>query len=939
MTDQQIAYFHPIQYIQQENQMHNQNSKFFQEENKSDDNSQSSFSTPKKNPFIKVKQVSIIDILKGDDLEQLQSQTKITQNNLQQISQNVISPQNYFQKPENSQQSLNCSKIIEQEYSMHHKTDNIMEIQVDYSFYDSNQKSGETEQGEFEQGQFINEQLCCFKKRKTNIELENIKSKKVWRKKWLGILFYVSKFLYIAKQSQQLFRASLLTNFQLYLIGDIASDFEQNDNFSKLDFRIISLLLLFAGSLFYGHLFACIWYYVGTQNDQGWIDFNQLDRSDIYSNYICSYYYAVVTMTTIGYGDITAKTTEERFVMIFLALLSCGIFGFTINSIGNILSDFKQKSDMYLTELGKLNKYLSHYQVSTEVQTNARKYLKFVHQEKNKDQLSTLQSLNNLSDYLQKQIKMEVISKKLKQIHFIRNLLKEETILKLSLQVQENIYQPEQIILGQNEIKEPAIYIINHGRVQKYSQYDLTAKENSIIVQYSEIFQQVSSHQLIFQQNQQVLQEKENFGLIEFLSNKESSDFNFKSKELTSIFSLQLSSFLKVIKQDNESYEKFCYIRDQVIYQKYLSQVICPCISCQSKNHTLKECPCIFYNSRCVSITKNFLKQGKLHLKIKRSARKKQNSWKLIELNKIKVSDFQNDNINQLSFNECSQITEEEEEEQIDNIQFKTHELQVSDLEANKIHYNLSLQKIIQEERDNFISYRTAEVHNEDECSIGRIGSELKPQITIQQRKNQPYDQQKSDEIKKLNSNLIDHQPDEEIVRQALAVSLNSSKNISQAIHSSVNIVQNQSQHFIQNIIQQIKEMKQLLSQNLNSQKINQKQENISKLSNKKIDSSSLFNLKRELSTSLNQINNNAKHKAQSSHTLLPIQTNKSLAELEFQNEEFDKFHQFKIYYPDGNYDIVISNINKTRVQFKIPQMLKYLVHKKNNEKYKNILI
>ncbi|EWS73606.1 cation channel family protein (macronuclear) [Tetrahymena thermophila SB210] len=874
------------QHFIYENYMHNQYVKPFQEVNKSAENSLSSFSSAKKNPFIKVRQVSVVDILKGDDQDSFQSQTKLTQNNIHQFSQNVINAQqNHVQNTQNSQESHQCSKIIEEEYSNTHKTDNGMEIQVDYSYNESHQRARESDNEQTVHKQSFTQIIgqLVKKKRKNNIELEYITSKNVWKKKWLGILFYVSKFLYIAKQTQQLFRAALLTSFQLHLIGDAASDLDQNDNFSKLDLRIISLFLLFAGSLFYGHLFACLWYYVGTQNEEGWINFNQLDRSDIYSNYICSYYYAVITMTTIGYGDITAKTTNERFVMIFLALLSCGIFGFTINSIGNILSDFKQKSDMYLTELGKLNKFLSYYQVSTQVQTNARKYLKFVHQEKNKDQLSTLQSLTNLSDYLQNQIKMEVISKKLKQIHFFRNVLKEETILKLSLQVKESIYQPEQIILGQNEVKEPSIYIINHGRVLKYSQYDITAKENSIVE----------------------LKEKENFGLIEFFMNTENSYFNYKSKELTSIFSIQLSSFLKIIKQDNESYEKFCYIRDQVIYQQYLSQVNYSCLSCQSKNHTLKECPCIFYNSRKINVIKKNLQQEKEILEIKRSNKKKQNCWILFELNNSKALDFQNDNINQLSYNECSQITDEEQD---DNKGFYIQEQEIADVEPNKIIFTQNLLKI-NEERDNFISHKTSEVLNEDDCSIGKIGSELKPQIMIQPRRNQIYDQQRSDEIKKQNSNLMEHQLDEELSKQGQIVSLNSQKNISQTIHSSANIAQNQSQYFLQNLMQNLKDIQILLSQNLYPQKVQQKQGNISRRNTKRVESSNLYNFKKEYSSSLLGSNNNVKHAKSISHSLLPILTKhqKSIVEFEFQDEEFDKLHQFKIYYPLNNFDTSLN--------------------------------
>lgn len=40
-------------------------------------------------------------------------------------------------------------------------------------------------------------------------------------------------------------------------------------------------------------------------------------------------------MTTIGYGDYSAKTEYEKMFMIVFMIVSCGIFGYTINSIGN----------------------------------------------------------------------------------------------------------------------------------------------------------------------------------------------------------------------------------------------------------------------------------------------------------------------------------------------------------------------------------------------------------------------------------------------------------------------------------------------------------------------------------------------------------------------------------------------------------------------------
>lgn len=42
---------------------------------------------------------------------------------------------------------------------------------------------------------------------------------------------------------------------------------------------------------------------------------------------------------TIGYGDVTPVTSPERVFVIMLALLICGVFGFTVTNIGEIFKN------------------------------------------------------------------------------------------------------------------------------------------------------------------------------------------------------------------------------------------------------------------------------------------------------------------------------------------------------------------------------------------------------------------------------------------------------------------------------------------------------------------------------------------------------------------------------------------------------------------------
>lgn len=85
-----------------------------------------------------------------------------------------------------------------------------------------------------------------------------------------------------------------------------------------------------------------------------------VDNSELY---VTAFYFTVTTLVTVGYGDITAYSFEEKVFAIFLMLLGVVSFSFATGTIASIITSYDSHEAVLKEKIATLNDMQIEYDV------------------------------------------------------------------------------------------------------------------------------------------------------------------------------------------------------------------------------------------------------------------------------------------------------------------------------------------------------------------------------------------------------------------------------------------------------------------------------------------------------------------------------------------------------------------------------------------------
>ncbi|KAJ6370831.1 hypothetical protein OIU77_001355 [Salix suchowensis] len=245
---------------------------------------------------------------------------------------------------------------------------------------------------------------------------------------------------------------------------------EKDIRINYLFTRIVKLIVV---ELYCTHTAACIFYYLAStlpssQEGYTWIgslkmgdySYTSFREIDIWKRYITSLYFAIITMATVGYGDIHAVNLREMiFVMIYVSFdMILGAY-----LIGNMTALIVKgsKTERFRDKMTDLIKYMNRNRLGKEIRNQIKGHVRLQYE----SSYTEASALQDLPISIRAKVSQTLYTEYIEKVPLLKGC-SAEFINQIVIRLHEEFFLPGEVIMEQGNVVDQ-FYFVCHGVLEE----------------------------------------------------------------------------------------------------------------------------------------------------------------------------------------------------------------------------------------------------------------------------------------------------------------------------------------------------------------------------------------------------------------------------------------------------------------------------------------
>ena len=158
-------------------------------------------------------------------------------------------------------------------------------------------------------------------------------------------------------------------------------------------------------------------------------------------------------MLTVGYGDILPLTYLEHCFAIIAMMITCCVFAYIMNTIGNILEELNNQRAYLRKQQNLVNHFLKEKKIDNKLQLKIKKHLVNVWNLKKENKIDTNSLIEKIPETFREEVMLQIYGRFLKSNKVLKKMFSMKLLEKMSIIAREKVFIPDDIIVMVNYYK------------------------------------------------------------------------------------------------------------------------------------------------------------------------------------------------------------------------------------------------------------------------------------------------------------------------------------------------------------------------------------------------------------------------------------------------------------------------------------------------------